>query len=75
MTPLIVDGDNGQIISDIKTDRIELRTRAGTTSVSVLQNSVEITSATSVVIQTTLGTITVPANGIVDINGNFTVNP
>lgn len=43
--PTIIDGNNGLVEEDISTDRIELRTRTGNTTVAVLDNeNVEITA-------------------------------
>jgi hypothetical protein len=62
------DGDNGKIDSGINTDRIELRTRTGDTSIAVLDDE-------TIEIKNSSATITIPSSGIVDINGNFTVDP
>jgi hypothetical protein len=55
--PLVVDGDNGKLPAAIKTDRIELRTRAGDTYIAVLDD----------------GTIEIESTGTVSINGTETI--
>lgn len=55
--PTVSDGDNGKLQAAVATDRIELRTRSGDTTVSVLDND-------SIVIETT---------GQVSVNGSETV--
>jgi hypothetical protein len=66
--PLVDDGDNGKIAGGINTDRIELRTRTGDTSIAVLEDeTIEVNNAS--------GTITIKSSGQVDINGNLTVDP
>lgn len=59
--PLVVDGDNGKLQSAVKTDRIELRTRSGSTFVAVVDDeSIEIETTGNVSIN---GAETVIQNG------------
>jgi len=48
LCPLIPDGDNGAFVVPVNTDRIELRTRLGTTFIAVLDDgTVEISGTTT----------------------------
>ncbi len=50
--PIMADGDNGLIVPPINTDRIELRTRLGTTFISVVDDgTIEITTPTTATIE------------------------
>ncbi|MBV6340982.1 hypothetical protein HWQ67_05245 [Candidatus Magnetobacterium casensis] len=66
--PTKTDGDNGKLQASVKTDRIELRTRAGTAYMAVLDDgTIEIASPA--------GDITInKTTGQVSINGNLTVD-
>jgi hypothetical protein len=58
--PLLPDGNNGLIVPPINTDRIEMRTRLGTSFVSVLDDG-------SVEIQAIAGTITMSVAGEIEL--------
>ena len=74
--PLAEDGDNGLISPAIKTDRIELRTRTGKTSVAVLHDeTISVVSDGDIAVSNSNGNYTLLANGQFDVNGNFTVDP
>jgi hypothetical protein len=62
--PLKADGDNGLIEVAINTDRIEMRTRAGTTAVSVLDDeSVSVNTENSSIVIAADESITVTTDG------------
>lgn len=54
--PLVEDGDNGLIATGLDTDRISLRTRTGSTKISVLDNE-------SVEVKNENATVTIAVNG------------
>ena len=60
--PDIVDGNNGKLPTAIATDRIELRTRTGDTTVSVKHDeTIEIKNANATMVIDTSGNVTVTA--------------
>ena len=59
--PTVTDGDNGKLASAILTDRVELRTRTGDTTISVLDNE-------SVLVKTANTTVTIDENGSVSFD-------
>ena len=85
--PLIADGDNGLIAPPIEIDRIELRTRLGTTYVSVTDDNqvaieannignIFIDNDGKIEIYNASGSWEMKPSGQVDVNnGNFTVDP
>ena len=79
--PILPDGDNGLIVPPIRTDRIEFRTRIGTSYVSLVDDgSIELTAmglglvtmATdgTITIENTAGSIELTAAGITEINSS-----
>jgi hypothetical protein len=82
--PLVADGDNGLISPAINTDRIELRTRLGTSYIYLKDDgSIELTTlgdatvtlATdgTTTVENSSGSIEIASSGTVDINGNLEV--
>jgi hypothetical protein len=62
MYPTVVDGDNGKLQSPVNTDRIELRTRTGDTSISVIDDeTVEIKNASATISIDSSGNVQVDA--------------
>jgi len=84
--PTVVDGNNGKIVVPINTDRVELRTRLGTsymavTSLGALEMSalglglVTVDVDGTITAENTLGSLTLDGvTGQLDVNGNLTVD-
>ncbi len=84
--PTVEDGDNGLIATGIETDRIELRTRTGITSISVIDDeTVNINNELCAVSMAADGGLRLEndagyaemtaSTGQWIVNGNFTVDP
>ena len=65
--PLMPDGDNGLLAVPVATDRISLRTRAGTTEISVLDDDNIHVETTGDVTVEAVGDVTVEAAGDVNV--------
>jgi hypothetical protein len=60
--PTVTDGDNGKLQSAVATDRIEIRTRSGDTTVSVLDDeTVEIKNASATIAIDSSGNVNIDA--------------